>query len=327
MTQRTNEPAPSAAPMDGADPARLAALLDGRLSGAERDALLARLADDDEDLAIFAEAAAIQRELEAEDDGDAEDAEDTDPPVPDPRVIPLRRPEARPARGLDRRWMAAAAVLVGFAITPFAWRAAQGGALPEPRQVVAMMETPSRGLPGGWDTRPWPTSRGGGDGLSDDARAVRAGAYMVDLELAIRARDAAATRQLVADAQALMQNGSMGGMVSSSLAPIAAGAGGDPSELVPQLNEASATAAGLLDGERLALGAWLEAARVAAVHEDAQFFREARSRRTLSRADALVGDNEQARAALAGIRASLDSDPLAWPELGSRLDALMYAVA
>lgn len=68
MRDRRDEAPWAADPPDGAaDPERLAALLDGRLDGAERDALLARLADHDDDLALFAEAAAIQRALEEED--------------------------------------------------------------------------------------------------------------------------------------------------------------------------------------------------------------------------------------------------------------------
>ncbi|HLM69081.1 MAG TPA: hypothetical protein VK358_16195, partial [Longimicrobium sp.] len=184
MTQRPNDPAWSAAPMDGADPQRLAALLDERLSGAERDELLARLADSDEDLALFAEAAAVQRELEEEDEAASV-----------PGVLPLR-PAARPARGLNRRWLAAAAVVAGLALVPLAWRATQDGAVREPAQAVAMLEDRAGGLPADWDVRPWSGTRGGGDNPADDALSVQVGAYVVDLDLAVRARDAGATRML-----------------------------------------------------------------------------------------------------------------------------------
>lgn len=68
MNDRRDDAPWAANPPDaGADPERLAALLDGRVHGAERDEALARLADHDDDLALFAEAAAIQRALEDED--------------------------------------------------------------------------------------------------------------------------------------------------------------------------------------------------------------------------------------------------------------------
>jgi hypothetical protein len=302
--------------MDGADPERLAALLDERLSGAERDELLARLADSDEDLALFAEAAAVQRELEEEDEAASV-----------PGVLPLR-PPARPARRLDRRWLAAAAVVAGLALVPMAWRATQGGAVREPAQAVAMLGDQAIGLPRGWIDRPaWSGTRGGGENPADDALSVRVGAYMVNLEVAIRAGDVENTRLLSARVASMLREANVAGTPAArQFDVLAERAGGDPAELLSLLDEASDAAAGALDGDRYALGAWAEAARIAAARRDAAFFRDARTGRTLDRAQELVGDDEEARAAIAAIRASLEAESILWPELEAELDRLMSAV-
>jgi hypothetical protein len=331
VTGRPNDPAWSAAPPDGAaDPERLAALLDGRLGEADREALLVRLAHEDDDLALFAEAAAIQRELEAEDgrvhDEDVEDADH--PRAPEPGVIPLRRP-ARPARVLDRRWVAAAAMVAGVALVPLAWRASQGGAVREPSHAVAMLENPSAGLPAGWDDdRPWSRTRSRGEVTTEAGLAVRTGAYMVDIEIAARAGDAERTRSLAQRvALNLTEASTAGTMAAARLNEVADRAGAPAAELLPLVKAAGDAAADAVDPDRYALGAWAEAALLAAARRDAGFFREGRTRRTLESAEALVGDNEEARTALSAIRAALEAESVLWPELDGGLDELMRAVA
>src|SRR3954467_10002169 len=82
------------------DPETMAALLDGRLSSAEREALLRRMEADPDAIAMLADAAAAAA---------AEDAADG------ARVVPLRRrgPLATPAR----RWLLAAAI-AALALVP-----------------------------------------------------------------------------------------------------------------------------------------------------------------------------------------------------------------
>lgn len=336
MTQPTNDPAWSGT----VDPERLAALLEGRLEGAQRDELLARLAEDEEDLALFAEAAAIQRELEAEDgrvhdagesDADAEDTEDAHPPATEPGVIPLRRP-ARPARVLDRRWLAAAAMVAGLALIPFAWRATQGGAARGPSEYVAMLGNPSEGLPPKWlDDTLWPVTRGGGVTLEEQTLAVRTGARMVGLEVAARAGDAESTLLLAGNVASDLETttAGIGTIAAKGLEPLIdrAGAGAPAPELVTALQDAQGSVADAVDADWYALGAWTEAARLAAARRDTEFFRDRRTRRTLERADELVGNDEEARAALSTIRASLRAEPVRWPNLESALRSLLAAVA
>src|SRR5215467_6869448 len=83
------------------DPNELAALIDGRLSAAERDATLARLSASPDDLEIVADAIAIAEELDDE--------------VPDVRPIaPRRRAQMPPVA----YWMAAAAAILIVATLP-----------------------------------------------------------------------------------------------------------------------------------------------------------------------------------------------------------------
>lgn len=299
----------------------------------------------DEDLADFAMAAQVQAELEAQDgvasmsqaDDTAEapdpppvvaavddEPEADDPSAPEPGVIPFRRPERAPRR-LDPRWVAIAAVLAGVMLIPFALRSVRGGAVRAPSQAVAMLENPAAGLPADYDARPWNQSRGGGGPTAEDRRAVQLGAYMVDLELAVRARDAEETRRMAARAVYLAQDVMTGGQIAEPLRRVADQAGGEPAAVLPDVQAANEAAATLLGEDWFALGAWAEAARFAAARQDGDFFRSARTRRTLGRAEALVGGDEGARDAVAGIRAA--ADPPNWMAMKTAVDALLKAVA
>lgn len=348
MTERPNDTAWSAAPPDGVtEPERLAALLDGRLGEAERDALLAQLAVDDDDLALFAEAAAIQRELEEadaaaipriepEETGDEAENEDV------PGVLPLRRPAARPVRRVDRRWLAAAAVLAGVTLLPLTWRASQGGsAVREPSQAVAMLENPARGLPVGWMDQPgWSGTRGGGgpriepgadpalELRAEQIAAVRFGAQIVELELAVHARDTANTQLLAARiADGLRNLNTASSMAARNFDAIGERAGADPSELLPLVRDAGKAESLAVDADLFALGAWAEAARLAAARRDAAFFREGRTRRTLKGADALVVGNDSAQTAITAIRGASGSDAPDWAVLTKETGNLLRAIA
>ena len=299
----------------------------------------------DEDLADFALALQVQAELEAQDgvvrapeaDDDPTplrvhrgeidpDVEARNPPDAGPGVIPLHRPGRGPRR-LRPRWRAGAALLAGVLLVPFALRTTRG-AVKTPSQAVAMLGDPAAGLPAGWeDNVVWRQTRGDCGVVTEAGRPARLGAYMVQLELAVRARNADQTRLLVARADCLLAEVDAGVLVSSSLRPLAEQPGGDPAALLPHVRDANELAGDVLDGGRFALGAWAEAARLAVARRDADFFRNARSRGTLNGADAVVGDDEAARAAVAGMRTSVQTDPPDWDGLRRASDTLLAAVA
>lgn len=272
------------------DPERLAALLDGRLPPAERATALDRLAASDEDLGVAADAAAVLRELEEEDARSG--------------VIPLRPRAARTA-GV-RPWMAVAAAIAAMALVPLGVWLARPGAPPAPVAVVAMLESPSSGLPEGWDVRPWSVTRGEGG-----AGAGRLGAFLADLELAARTNDPAVAL-LAARVAVLLDDVPGGGTTADLYRGISARAGAPYAELAPSLRSGEEAVSGLVDRELLAIGAWAEAARFAAMRRDAEFFRDRGSRRMMEVAGARFAEDARVFSALEGMRAGLEGGAPDW---------------
>jgi hypothetical protein len=81
-----------------------------------------------------------------------------------------------------------------------------------------------------------------------------------------------------------------------------------------------------LDRKPLELGAWAEAARLAAHTRNAGFFEDGRSGGMLRRAEGLARGDTGARAALARVRASLPAATEAprWDALATNLEALLH---
>ena len=318
------------------DDERVAAFLDGRMDARRREEMLAHLAGSDEDRAVLAGTAAILRQLEEADAAPASARHDA--PAPDEGVFPLhaRRP---PPPGGDQevgrrapvlRWVALAAVLAGVALV--AGRALQdrASATGEPVRLAARLEHGAQGLRAGWtDRRPWTSARGddgGGAPSAGERRAssARAGAMLVDLAVAVQARDALATRVLATQLAARFDPaGGRGG----ALRRIADGAGGSPERLRPLIGEATERIAKRLDRDALRLGAWTEAAGLAAARRDAGFFRDPATRRMLDRAGRLTQADPAADAALRQVRLLSAADPPRWEALAPAVDALARELA
>jgi hypothetical protein len=315
---------------------RLAAFLDGRMDARRREEMLAHLTGSEEDREVLARTAATLRLLEEEDAAaaapDAPDAAS----VNEEGVIPLhpRRPaEAEQEREVRRRapfaqWIAMAAVLAGVAL--FTGRALQNRGSGEPVRLAARLEHGAEGLPAGWtERRPWTSARGDGPGGTPSpgerrASSARAGAMLVDLSVAVQARDAASTRVLAAQLAARFdpQGGRAG-----PLREIAGGAGGSPERLRPLVADATERIEKRLDRDALRFGAWTEAAALAAARRDAAFFRDRSTRRMLDRAGSLTQADPSADAALRQVRSQLSADPPRWEALAPALDALARELA
>lgn len=243
-------------PMTNAE--RLAALLDGRLDAHRRDELLAELAASEDDFDAYADAVAITAELES----------DT------PQVTPIHAAPSR-RRGLAPRWLALAAVLAGIALAPWLWTrfAADRGGL------VAIE---AGALPAGWDASPWGATRGAGDPLTDEARAVRLGARMVDVELAVRGRDPA-TAQFATETAILLE-GIQGAAPAAGIYREVARRAGEPAErLEPLLEQGREVVPQIAGEEGVKMGAWLESARIAAATRDRAFYASRATRSQLER--------------------------------------------
>ena len=307
------------------DDERLAALMDKRLDPRQREELLARLAASEDERYVLADTAAVLRELEAM-EAESGPEEDAAPPAD---VIPLR-PRVRGWRS-PARWVAVAAVLAGLALIPVlaSWwdRYRSPG---DPLRLAAALGS-EEGLPEGWpERRPWSPPRG--EGVSPDAtsaeraaQAARAGVLMVDLAVAVGARDTSHV-QLLADQARDRFDREAGD--DSPFVQIAARAGAPACSLEPLLERAAKRLATQFASEYLELGAWAEASRLAVHRRDAEFLRGRRSRAMLERAERLTVPSSEARAAVTRIRAALDAEGrLDWDVLAGGLDTLLYEIA
>ncbi|HKG92752.1 MAG TPA: hypothetical protein VKA84_12700 [Gemmatimonadaceae bacterium] len=326
------------------DPETLAALLDGTLSEEERTRVLAVLARSDDSYDAFLEASAVLGELATDLGG-----ERPVPPLP-PRpplggygppegVRPLleapqpdagtleeqhqppptqRRAaggERRPARWRRRPFLVGGALLaaaaVGVAVlTPREPRGEGALALGAARELAASSGGVSA-LGAGWDRLGWSAVRGDDEALAGRTRAFRMGVRMADLELALSAEDTAASRSIGGSLVRLASGVEMGGSVAMHVEQVARGSAerAEREEVAAELRSLSG-AAPWFD-----LGAWCEAARLAARARQASFFdAESPAMRELQRIDGTIGglapdERRGAEAAVERLRHLADRPP------------------
>ncbi|MFL5539305.1 MAG: hypothetical protein ACJ8J0_09940 [Longimicrobiaceae bacterium] len=310
----------------------IGALLDGRLESGPRTELLARLAASDEDFDVFADTAAVLREAE---EGDTAENEPSTVPSGQPErsadVIPLRPRRASGWRSPAVRWLAAAAVLAAVGLIPVLQ--SRAGAWRDPARLAALAAH-GKPLPAEWD-HPWGAKRGGpGSAATDSGTAARAGALHVDLEVAARATgspDTAAIAQRARMVAALFDaSGRSGSGYLLSLYQTIADSTRfwTRGELLKHVSEAESFASGT-DPDYFALGAWTEAALLAADRHDAAFFRAAESRRALERAMRVDGLTEEEKGVVAALRHRIDegTEIRDWTSVESELGELMQGLA
>ena len=262
------------------DAEQLAALLDGRLSGDQRAELLQRLAASDSATDAFADAAAVTNELQ---------------PLPS-KTFPASR------------WIAIAAALTGLALAPWLWTRVRQPQSDGAARLVSLLGVPVVATPPqGWDASPWSSVRGDDQPLTPSARALRIGAHMTDLELAARRGDTAAAR-FATDIAALLEGVPAAGPVIAMYRQIAEQAATSPSQLDPMIAKAETAAAGLAGADLVRLGAWAQAARLAAHVKDAAFFQSREPRTTLADDRAIAGLSQPGRTALALVQTTLAAE-------------------
>lgn len=300
------------------DDERLSALLQGRLSGPERDELLAHLAASDDDYEVFNDAVEILGALEEQ---DARTAAAEEPAA----VIPMPQRE-RPWRP-PVRWVSLAAVVAGVALV--STLAVRGGtpAGGDPVWLAAAVHTPGQGLPAGWTDEPlWPGDRGdASSGGTDEVMAARAGAKLVELAVAIRARDTAETQLRAVQLQRL--EGGVGD--ATPLREIGRRAGEPPEVLEDLLDRAADRLADRYENDDyLQLGAWTRAALFAAAARDSAFFSDAPSREMLRRAARLTRRDAAAHVSVERVRTALAAEEAPkWDLLEATLKALLRGIA
>jgi hypothetical protein len=201
-------------------------------------------------------------------------------------------------------------------------RAASSQAADDPGALVAALSNEDAGLPAGWNGRPWSTTRGATDPLTPEARAVRVGARLVDLELAVRARDTSAA-QFAAEVATLLEEIPASGPVVSAYRQVAHDVS-KPQSLRPLLDNGRSSAARLVGNDFALLGAWAEAGRVAAARRDASYLHSDAARAALERATRVVARDSQADAVVARIRsAAASGDAPDWGSLEQDFSTLL----
>ena len=242
----------------GIDAEKLAALIDGRLDERERAQLLARLASSEDAVEVYADAAAAIHELESE----------------NAKVLPLSSPARR-----AERWRLPAGRWLAAASDP-GRRCSRGAAALDAPAAVRTRAGPVHGSlirdPSGSgitlsDASPWSTVRGAGEPLTPD-RAPLAGSQDRGTGARGVVGDTASAR-LAAEAAALLESIPAGAPAATMYRVIARRAGAPGDELEPLLEQARVAASELAGGELVQLGAWTQAARIAAARRDAEFFR------------------------------------------------------
>lgn len=273
------------------DPDTLAALLDGRLDAAERERVLAQLARDEASYEAFLEASAVLRELEGSSAAASPPAANAEPPPPLGLVTGSAAAAAPAPVVARRRWPwklpAAAGALLAAGVA---------GVLLMPRGDADPLAAARAvaGAPAGDWTRPvWPAVRGEEEALSPRARAFRAGVRLAQLEVAAARGDtgALATASLSLDRLARSVPGGAG--AGRRIDAAAQGSAATRDSLADELRAVLGEAAWL------DLGAWSEAARLAARARDERFFAaEGAPRQALARLLAEAGGAEHPALAL-----------------------------
>jgi len=292
------------------DDERLAALFDGRLDATQREELLAHLSAGGEDYAVYTEAAAILQAMEEREQGAASPAR---------RVLPFRRPGVW-AWATPARVAALAAVLAAVAVTAILTLRRPAAGAVDPVRLAARAdpgqnELPDGGVPGGSAVRGGTPPR--------TAAAAHAGALLVDLSVAVQSRDTADT-QLYANRLLSFERAK----AASPLRRIAERPAAPRDSLLSLVDLATKQLSGRLDNDYLGLGAWTEAARVAARQQNAGFFHSDETRTMLARAAELTRRNAPAHAAVERIRSVLaPAGEPDWAALDAGLRALFGTIA
>ncbi|HST58229.1 MAG TPA: hypothetical protein VLK84_06075 [Longimicrobium sp.] len=299
------------------DDERLSALLGGRLKGQQRDELLTHLAANEEDYEVFVDTADILREAREETAQAEEPGALADPP---PRRELSPPSVTKSLRGWSRRtprWAVISTVLVGLVVAGVFELRSGAAATAGPVDLVAHLEDAGR-PPAGWtDGREFPPVRGEGSVSDDPVAAAQAGVFLVRLAVAVQARDAETTATLAAQTQRFDDQG------VGALKQIESQADAPSATLMPLVEQVTERLEEVLGRDYLRLGAWTEAASLAARSRDEAFFRSAETRKTLRSAERLTRGDSGAWGAVEAVRAALPSEgPPRWSELDGSLTKL-----
>lgn len=277
----------------------IAAFLDGRLGGEERERLVTHLADCEDCYGLLVDTARVLREEEAAGDGSTADAGDgATTAAADPAGRLLRPGRSRwRRRALGGAVLAAAAALVLLVGAPLARYLGSPAQPPTVAELSAHLAPAAAGpiVAAGWESHGWPTARGPEVVLTDDeVRAFQVGVRVVEMDLALAAGDTALAERLTHDLEARLQgNDSLLTLYADDVGIrglIAEGA--SQAELLLLNRQGDGLLApnesedypGFVDGFWYGLGKWAGAAKLAAASGRPDFFSDRTNRHFLRQA-------------------------------------------
>jgi hypothetical protein len=182
--------------------------------------------------------------------------------------------ERRQRRPFLVKWVSAAAAVLIAAVSLPVLRYEAGPPADGFASLVSLKGT----LGPGWDAHSWSATRGVGDGLSELVRGVSIGALTSTIEVAVAHGDSSVSGLASNIASLLMDVPGASNAITSyrNLANIHGAIS------LEQVRKARSGAREMVSKPAFDEGAWLEAARIAAVAHDSAFFRSKASRRQLN---------------------------------------------
>ena len=245
---------------DTFDPETLAAFLDGKLAGEERDRVLRLLAESDQWYEVMVDASQVSAEL-------ARSA----PTGLDKRPWIRRLPSRLANRGARGRQAVFGGALIAAGLATVAILSERSGGVDgigDPSQLVI-----NERLRDG-SAAEWGAARGNDAALGARARAFRVGVQFTDLELADRMRDSANVQSLSASIADLTKVVPTGGATASRMRYL--GRNGSLPASGNERQDVASELRSLVGAPWFDLGAWSETARRAAHARQLEYFEPSR---------------------------------------------------
>jgi len=255
------------------DPDLVAAFIDGKLSGAERERVVRLLAESDDALEIYADAVRARADLHA--DGIV--------PFPTPVPIPVRRPRWLTA---GAPFAAAAALLIALLprvlSNPAATFAMRAESIAQPltdRPQLAMA------LRSALDEPRWSATRGGVSTFVDSTAALRLGARATDLQVALAIGDRERASRVAAEMVELLDSVDLSDATRAEYGELRQRiTTGDSISSISAAATADEHLHDFLNSRWYGMGKWLAAGELAARTHSADFFKSSETARFIGAA-------------------------------------------
>jgi hypothetical protein len=255
------------------DPDLLAAFIDGRLSGAERERVVRLLAESEDAFEVYSDAVMARGELE--------------------EATGLSLVAHRERR--SKRWWiagipAAAAAALLIAVLPVAQARRANATLAMRAESIAQPLTDrlqlAMALGSTWDEGRWSVNRGGGATFVDSTAALRLGVRATDLQVALAVEDRERAGRTAAEMVELLGSVNLSDSVSAEYGGLRKRItnGDSIGAIVGAASTADDNLRDFLDSRWYGVGKWLAAGELAARTHSADFFKASETTRFLDAA-------------------------------------------